>query len=335
MSGFDAYGVTSSEGSSGENNVDFDALNAYVIKTVDCEQPETMNGYISMIVDLGTQKQPDGEWNVDDEDVGLTVEELTEKHAELIAEGKINKFELSYDNDVKAKVIKKFVPQKDRQSIVYAVDFPDTQLDKGQFFGNDTGETKPLRLWIGGQFWNPYQSKMLVQNMIPLKIVKDDKIGWTMNPKSSTYKIALASRLIKTGESFMPESIDKLLGQTLQFQIQIFNQSGKNGKTYYTEKLKFVGAIQKKDKPFEGVETKLIQFNKENDVEALKEVRNHVLHTIMQATNFEGSAIHKQLLEVRPKLFDGVATSSSITSTKAVAEDVKKEVAPADNEVWD
>ena len=45
MSGFDAYGVTSSEGS-GESNVDFDALNSYVIKTVDCEQPETMNGYI-------------------------------------------------------------------------------------------------------------------------------------------------------------------------------------------------------------------------------------------------------------------------------------------------
>lgn len=307
MAGFDVYGVSTSEGKKKESNVDFNALNQYVIGIAECEQPETLNGYISYIVDLGTQKQPDSEYNVDEEDKGLTIEELEEKYADDIESGKIRKFDLSYDNDVKAKVIKKFVPQKDRQSYVYAVDFPDIMLDKGQFFGVENSEPKPLRLWSGGQFYNKAKEKMLVQNMIPLKITKDEKIGWTMNTKSATYKMALASKLIKTGEAFLPQDLDKLLGQTLQFQVQIYNQPSNkgDGKEYYTEKLKFVGAIQKKDKPFENVETHLIQFNKENDEKALKEVRKHILNTIEQATNFEGSAIQKQLQSIRPESLSG------------------------------
>lgn len=329
MAGFDVYGASSSETKKQTTDPElFKKLNQYVIDTAECEQPETMNGYISYIVDLGTQKQPDAEYNVDEEDKGLSVEELTDKYASEIEDGKIRKFDLSYDNDVKAKVIKKFVPQKDRQSFVYAVDFPDIQLDKGQFFGSDSGETKPLRLWSGGQFYNTFQSKMLVQNMTPLKITKDEKIGWTMNTKSATYKMALAAKLIKTGEAFLPQDLDKLLGQTLQFQVQIYNQKSNKdaSKEYYTEKLKFVGAIQKKDKPFEDVETQLIQFNQRNDDKALKEVRKHILNTIEQATNFEGSAIQKQLLEVRPESF-GVTTQS-------VKKDVVVDDSISDDDQW-
>lgn len=315
---FDSYAVTSTEKKQSSSNVDFKALNNYVIETTDCEQPETMNGYISYIVDLGTQKQPDAEYNIDEEDKDLSVEELEAKYSEEIESGKIRKFALSYDNDLKAKVIKKFVPQKDRQSYVYAVDFPDIMLDKGKFFGNEEGEGKPLRLWSGGQFYNG--SKMVVQNMIPLKITKDDKIGWTMNTKSATYKMALASKLIKTGEPFMPQDLDSLLGQTLQFQVQIYNEKGKDGNEYYKEKLKFVGAIQKKDKPFEDVETHLIQFNQENDEKALKEVRKHILNTIEQATNFEGSAIQAQLLKARPQSYQG-DTSEKKETVSASSDD--------------
>lgn len=324
MAGFDAYGVSSSDGKK-ESNVDFDALNKYVVDMVDCKDPETYNGYVSCIVDLGTQKQPDGEYNVDEGDESLSVEELTEKYQQEIEDGKITKFALSYDNDVKAKVIKKFVPQKDRQSFVYAVDFPDIQLDKGQFFGDDSGETKSLRLWSGGQFWNQYQGKMIVQNMIPLKVIKDDKVGWTMNPKSTTHKMAVASKLISKGEAFLPQEIDKLLGQTLQFEIQIFFSKGKNDKEYYNERIKFVGGIQKKDSPFTDVETKLIQFNQENDEQGLKEVRKHILNTISNATNFEGSAIQAQLKTLRPDMFkeDGSKPVANNVNTKVVVDDSK------------
>ena len=105
------------------------------------------------------------------------------------------------------QVIKKFVPQKDRQAIVYAVDFPDVIVDKGEFFGQSNPQ--PLRLFIGGQFWNG--EKMLVQNMIALKVTKDDNIEggktWTMNPKSSLYKMALGAKLIETGKAFNPSRI--------------------------------------------------------------------------------------------------------------------------------
>lgn len=310
MSGFEVYGAQQTSSNKGKSNVDFDALNDYVINTVDCVEPATWNGYISYIVDLGTQKQPDGEYDLEDEDKGLSIEELTEKYSEDIENGVIRKFDKSYDSVSKSWITRKFVPQDDRQSFVYAVDFPDIQLNKGQFFGNDEAETKPLRLWSGGQFYNQAKGKMLLQNFIPLRYKniadKGEKPIFSFGLTSQPHKMAVASGIVKKGDAFAPDNIDKLLGKTMQFEIQIFNKPNpKTGKSYYTEKLKFIGAIQKKDKPFEDTETHMIQFNQENDEKSLKEVRKHILNTIEQATNFEGSAIQQQLLQVRPESFGG------------------------------
>lgn len=316
---FDAYSVgTNSNNDSNRPKVDFDALNNYVIETAACQEPETLTGVISVIVDLGSQKQPDAEYDLQGEDVGKTAAELTEKYAQEIAEGKISKFDKSYDSVAKSWVIRKFVPQKDRQSIAYAVDFPDIQLDKGQFFGDDSGETKPLRLWSGGQFWNKYQKKMLIQNLTPLKITKDDKVGWTMKSNSLPYKMAVASKVTKQGDAFLPQEIDKLLGKTMQFKVQIYNEQGKDGKQYYKEKMSFVGGLGRGQKEIELDKTYLIQFNKDNDPEALKELRKHIINTIENATNFEGSAIQAQLLEARPHTFkknDETPTTPKVNTT--------------------
>ena len=288
---FNTYGAEQSE--KRESNVDYDALNKYVVDTVQAEQPETMVGVVSMIVDLGTQKLPDAEYEVDDEDKGLTVDELNEKHKEAIESGKITKYDMAYDNG--KQVIKKFVPQKDRQAIVYAVDFPDVILDKGYFFGQSNPQ--PLRLFIGGQFWDG--EKMLVQNMIALKVKKDDNIeggnAWTMNPKSSLYKMALGAKLIETGKAFNPSRIDELLGKSLQFEIQVFMKPSKNGKSYYTEKLKYVGGLGRGQQPLTLDKTYMIEFNGDNDVEGLKQLRTHVVNTIKNATNYQGSKIQQQL----------------------------------------
>ena len=284
---FNTYGAEQSE--KRESSVDYDALNKYVVDFVQAEQPETMVGVVSMIVDLGTQKLPDAEYEVDDEDKGLTVDELNEKHKEAIESGKITKYDMAYDNG--KQVIKKFVPQKDRQAIVYAVDFPDVIVDKGQFFGQSNPQ--PLRLFIGGQFWNG--EKMLVQNMIALKVKKDDNIeggnAWTMNPKSSLYKMALGAKIIETGKAFNPSRIDELLGKSLQFEIQVF----KNSKSYYTEKLKYVGGLGRGQQPLSLDKTYMIEFNGDNDVEGLKQLRANVVNTIKNATNYQGSKIQQQL----------------------------------------
>lgn len=288
--------------------VDFAALEKYTVDTAECEQPETLNGVVVGIIDLGNQKLPDAEYDVDSGDESLTVEELTDKYSDDIESGKISKFDIVKDWSVRPakEVIKKFVPQKDRQCITYAVDFPDVMLDKSQFFG-EKSEPKPLRLYFGGQYYNTYSKKMMVQNLLPLKITniakdpKNDKV-WSLNPKSQLHKMAVAAKIVNTGDAFLPDRIDELLGKTLQFKVQIgFNEKG--DKKYYFEKMSFIGALQRKDKPFEDVDTFLIQMDEPNDPEALKQIRKHLLNTMEIATNFEGSVLQKQLLEVRPNSF--------------------------------
>ena len=331
--GFKVTATATTSTNTDRPQVDFDQLNQYTVDTAECEQPETLNGVVVGIIDLGNQKLPDAEYDVDSGDESLTVEELTDKYSADIESGKISKFDIVKDWSTRPpkEVIKKFVPQKDRQCITYAVDFMDIMLDKSQFFG-EKSEPKPLRLYFGGQYYNTFSKKMMVQNLLPLKITniakdpKNDKV-WSLNPKSQLHKMAVAAKLINTGDAFLPDRIDELLGKTLQFKVQIgFNEKG--DKKYYFEKMSFIGALQRKDKPFEDVSTFLIQMDEENDPEALKQIRKHLLNTMEMATNFEGSALQKQLLEVRPNSFKDNSGSPSV---------VKKEEskAPVDQQSGD
>lgn len=299
MSGFKfkVTGATTSNNSA-KSNVDFDAMNKYVVETVDCEQPETLNGIIAGIVDLGNQPQPDAQYDVDEEDVGLSVEELNDKYSSEIESGKLSEFKEVWNHTKKVHEIKKCVPQPNRQSIVMAVDFPDILVDKGQFFGESN--PLPLRLWTGGQFFDTYKNKMIVQNMMAMRFKKESINGkdeWTMPFTSLPYKMAVASKVIKQGQAFLPEQIAELIGKTLQWQVQIFMKEGTNGKSYYTERLKYVGGIQKKDTPFESDELFLVQVSEPTDPESLKQVRKHVWNTIENATNWEGSPLQKQKQE--------------------------------------
>ena len=320
--------------------VDFDALNQYVVDTAECQQPETLNGVIVGIVDLGNQRLPDAEYDVDSGDESLTVEELTEKYATEIESGKVSKFDIVKDWSTRPpkEVIKKFVPQKDRQCITYAVDFMDIMLDKSQFFG-EKSEPKPLRLYFGGSFYNTHSKKMIVQNLLPLKITniaKDPKTQklWSLSPKSQLHKMAVAAKLINTGDAFLPDNIDELLGKTLQFKVQIgFNEKG--DKKYYFEKMSFIGALQRKDKPFEDVETFLIQMDSENDPEALKNLRKHIISTQEMATNFEGSILQKQLLETRPQSFGGGKSSPAVVKKEVPKAVVEDSTDADDSDDWD
>jgi len=320
---FDAYAQSTTTSKSDKPTVKFDELNKYVVETCQLQQPETLLGVISVIADLGTQKLPDAEYDLDKEDVDLTIEQLSEKYSKDITEGKITKFGKSYDSVKKEWVVRKFVKQADRQAIVMAIDFPDIMLDKGQFFGETEPNPKPLRLWLGGQYWNKFigeKGKMLVQNVIPLKvtnIAQPPAKVWSMNPKSIPHKMAVAAKIIETGEAFLPQDIDKLLGKTLQFKAQVFFNKGTDGKQYYTEKVSFAAGLARGQKERQVDKTYLIQFNKENDQQALKELRAHVINTIEQATNFEGSVIQKQLDEVR-----GSNTSTEVKETPK--QDVKQ-----------
>lgn len=287
---FEVYGASQKEGGSSKSNVNFDELNNYVVETAGLQDRETLVGYVSMIVDLGTQNQPDAE-------VVFTGNENDEK--EEFAKNPNTYFKDGFDQQSKKQVRFKCWPQKPVQCVAVAIDFPDIMIDKGQFFGNS--DPKPLRLWLGGQFYNTTLGKMVVARPTPLKVNK--KLGdWGFDQKHLFYKMAVADKMIKPGEVFAPKDIDKLLGKAFQFTTQVFFKEGKDGKSYYTEYVNFVGALGRGQAAPEIKTTPLlIQMNKSNDERAVKEVRAHVLNTCSLASNWTGSVLQKQVDGIRYK----------------------------------
>ena len=116
----------------------------------------------------------------------------------------------------------------------------------------------------------------------------------------------------------------------MQFKVQV----GRNDKGYYFEKLGFVGAIQKKDVPFDNVSTFMVQFGEENDVEVLKQLRRHVYNTMSNALNFSGDIIEKQAMEVKPQFFKDVGSSPSVVKKEVVTKEVVPSSSNDEDEDW-
>ena len=107
--------------------------------------------------------------------------------------------------------------------------------------------------------------------------------------------MAVGAKIIKNGEAFLPERVDELIGKSLQFAAQVFFKESK-GKQYYTEYVNFVGALGRGQKEAEQLTTPyVIEFTKENPEEAIRNLSSHVVNTMKRASNFEGSAIQKQI----------------------------------------
>ena len=282
---FDVYGVDQKE-SSNENKVDFDKLNQYVVDTAQLEQRETLVGYVGMIVDLGTQDQEDAE---------VTFTGTEEDERREIAEKPLTYFKDGKDPQSGKQVRLKCWPQKAVQCVAVAVDFPEIIVDKGEFFGDS--KPLPLRLWLGGQFYIA-ESGMVIGRPTPLKVNK--KLGdWSLDQKHLFYKMAVAAKHIKPGEVYKPQRISELLGQAFQFEAQV-NFKESKGKKYYTEYIKFVSGLGRgQSAPELLTDPMMIQFNKQNDEAAVKELRAHVVNTLKRASNYEGSVIQKQIEEVR------------------------------------
>ena len=293
---FDVYVDAKQESGKGQNKVNFDDLNKYVVETADLEEAAVLPGVISMIVDLGIQKQADAEYLFEGDETQEQAEQQAnpnirfETRAKFFDNGK-------WHEDARIKI----VPQKDMQSIAMAVDFPDVVLDKGSFFGDS--KPLPMRMWLGGTYYIEGQG-MVIQNLMTLKETNLDTTRatqkWSLNPKGTLYKMAKSAKLVKDGDVFKANQINQLLGTAHQFEVQIFFKPGNNGKKYYTEKIKFVGALSRgQSVDVDSVQPLLVQFRKENDEAAIRELRAHVVNTIKQAKNYEGSVIQQQIETLR------------------------------------
>lgn len=297
-------------------DVDFQALNQHIVDEVKCEEPEVVKGVVAGIVDLGLQSQPDGQYALEGDDIGKTVEQLNKTYAEQLADGSITKFEIAYNSETKQREVMKFVPRKPQQSVDLLIDFPEILVNKGKFYGKEDAEPKPYRMSLGGQFWQKSKGEngvMLLQKLTPLRLTNigdDTNKIWSMSPLSVLHKMAVDGGLIKKGEAFVPQQITDLLGKTYQFQIQAFFKEGRNGKSYFTENIKYVGKLPRGGEPFEDYPTFCTQFNpladedgkQANDQEALKQLRAVQISQMQQSPAFAESVIVKELGDkVNPK----------------------------------
>lgn len=323
--GFEVYTDTKTESKGGKSTVDFDQLNAYVVETAGLEESEVIPGVVSCIVDLGIQAQSPAEYIFDGDEADEEAEQQAnpavtfETREKFFDNGK-------WHNDVRIKV----VPQRDTQSIAIAVDFPSVIVDKGSFFGESN--PLPLRIWMGGQFYIE-GSGMVIQNLLTLRETNLDTTRatkkWSLTPKGTLYKMAKSAKLVKDGEVFKASQIDQLLGTAHQFEARVFMKPAKNGKSYYTEQVKFVGALSRgQSVDADVVVPQLIQFNKENTQEAVKELRAHVINTIKRAKNYEGSAIQKQIEEIRGS-YKAAGEAEDGDANEATPEPVKAQGKPA------
>lgn len=281
-------------GGNSESTIDFEAINKYRVEAAGLQDRETLGGYVAAVIDLGVQKQADAE---------TTFTGTPEEEEAIMAEYPDTYFKDGIDQDTQKEVRLKCWPQKPVQCVVLAVDFPDIIVDMAQAYG-EPSNPQPLRLYTGNQFYIKGQG-MIVARPTPLRVVNLDKSRktkkWSLAQNNMLHKMAVAAKLIKADQPFLPDRIDELLGQAFQFEAQVFfKQSGQ--KEFFTEYLKFASPLGRGQSIAELTTTpQLIQFDEENPDRAIIELRQHVINTMKQAENFKGSVIEKQINTLRKR----------------------------------
>ena len=305
---FEVYSTGSNDNAQDRPKVDWAGMNADIVETAGLQEVETIVGKIAGIYDVGIQPQPDAQY----EWTGTPEEE-----AEETAKDPNVYFEDRKDYQDGGKVKRyKMKPVKAAQSVVFAIDLPQVIVDKGKWFGNS--DPKPLRLLLGGEF-TPAAGKTIAAKPQALTMRKNDKTNnqWSMPFNSTVYKMAVAAKLIKQGDPFLPNRLDELLGKTMQFKVQVYLKDGK----YYTEKCAFAASLSRGQAEPEYDESLLhmIQFNVENKEEDLKQLRNSVKNTMRNAENFAESKIKDQIGEgvAKSESTQEVVTEVSVEDTSA------------------
>ena len=281
---YNASGDVVSDNVGDGKRVEWDALNNYIVETCGLQDGDTLVGYISALYDLGVQTPADSEYVF----TGTQEDEAAE-----IAKNPSVYFKDGLD-DNKAPARLKCAPSKPFQHVTFAVDFPEIMLDKGKFFGDDGG-AKPLRLYLGGDFWMGKEIGKVVQN--PFSMKNTTKTGaWSFDSKATIYKMAVGAKLIKDGEPFESKRIGELLGKSLQWKVKI-DLSESKGKFYLNQKIGYAAGLGRGQQSIEPVmELVYVGFNKDNDAQAVNEIPSHIVNTMKRASNFEGSKLQQQLV---------------------------------------
>ncbi len=275
--------------------VDWKAYNEYLVNTVGTQKKaKSMIGIVSGVIDLGLQVQEDAkmEWKGTDE-------ELAEVEAKAAAGESTEYFE-TLPNDQGVPTLYKRWKVKPCQQVAITVDFPGVMLDRGQFFGDDSGTEHPLRMLLNGEFYLQGVGR-IVGKPYNVKEVKNPDGSWSFKNNTQIYKLAAATDSLDEQGKFKPFMLGKLLGKAALYEVQVFNKKGSDGKEYLQEKIKLVGQVPD---VMESLIPELdsqyiygVNFKGEQNPEILKQLRQSVINTMKQAENFEGSDVQKALIE--------------------------------------
>lgn len=267
-----------------ESNVDWSSYHQHIVSTVDAELEQTIPGVIVGVIDLGLQEQ---------EDAAMPFGGTPEEEAEAIKQYPGTYFEDMPDPKTKKIGRYKRWKQKPTQCVTLAIDFPDIMIDHSLYL---TGESdpKPYRAYLGGSFFLGRDVGMVVAKPLNLRQKKNEDGVWAFAPTHTLHKIASGAKLLENGV-FKAENIDQLIGKTLSWKVQVFLKEVKD-KKYLTEKISYASGLARGMSELEmPCEPFVIQFDEDNNLTLVGELRRHIVNTIKRATNYEGSKIQAQL----------------------------------------
>lgn len=306
---FQYYGSTNTPAEDDRPKVDYTAMNKAIVEAVNCETPQTLQGVISQIIDLGLQDQPDAKFVTTDDEV--TRKENTESGKCYYV------FDDEFGQDGKPtgkQVWFKMWKSKPTQEVALVIDFPSIIVDKGVWFGDSNPQ--PYRLIIGGSNWCKHRREFILNRPAKLRVVnlnkdRSQKPTWSLGNTNILYKMAVAAEVIEGGQPFLPNQIGELLGKALLFEISCKI----NDKGYLNERVKLTGKLMRGMSPESlPYPTAIVGlFDKSNDPEMVKNLRSEVINHIKRSSSFVGSALEEQLAGLG-KVTAGETTTAEVTS---------------------
>jgi hypothetical protein len=289
------------------SNIDFDALSKHVVEAVGCaDKPEALIGIVSGVIDLGLQAQEDAkmEWKGTDA-------EKAEVEAKAARGESKEYFEVVPHGQNNVPTLCKRWPVKAQRCVALTVDFPDTLVNRGQFFDeNKVGEDLPFRGLLNNEFGQKGVGKV-VGKPYSLREQRNDDGTWGFKNNTILFKLAQATNQLDAQGNFKPARLGNLIGEAAMFNVHVYlNEHA--GKNYLNEKLAFNGPVPKAmQKMIPVLDEKfmyMVNFKGEQDLDVLKTLRQSVINTMKQAEDFEGSDVQKALIEIgKVKVGDGQA----------------------------
>jgi hypothetical protein len=285
---------SASSGEGGGSNVDFDALNKYVVETVNCAaKPESVVGIVSGVIDLGLQKQDDAKmkWTGDAASEAAELEKNPNQYFETLPD----------DKGVPTRYKRWAV--KAQRCVALTFDVPTKLVNRGKFFDeNGVGEELPFRGLLNNEFGMKGVGK-IVGKPYSLREQRNDDGTWSLAKNTILAKLAQAVDALDAQGNFKPAYLGNLIGKAAMFNVHVFLNEHQ-GKQYLNEKMSYGGPIPQIVKDMGGVPQLddkflyMINFKGEQDLEALKNLRQSVINTMKMAEDFEGSDVQRALIEI-------------------------------------